>query len=405
VGTPFPDIALPLDVDESALRSFLGDLAEGYDRTALPLRSVVMTETAVLSASGVLTASCSPGGEVIAFSEPRSGRRLNVDASVPLVVPVLRRWSRDGGPIELVVEQVAPPPTDLTLLQRVLREQVEDMPGVVGVYVRDLSSGEQVGVNDRVSFSTASAIKIAIMLQAYRVLNEPLDGAAASQMWAMMVDSDNDAANHLLAVGGLGNEETGARLMTWMLHLIGLGDTFMCIGFDGEDCPEAAPPDGWLVDDSGQDRGDPLTSLDPFRQTTARDMGLLMTRLHECSLGQGPILEHFPGQITPEECQAMLGLMEHNADSRRMVAGLPAGVTVAHKTGWITDMKTDVGIVFSPGGAYVLSVFVWQEGELLDSEANSRIASLSWITYAFFNPLGTAQGPDGAATAGGSPTD
>lgn len=401
---PMPDLPLPLDIDETVLWGFLEGLAEEYDRDPLPFRAVVLTDTAVLSTSGVLTPSWSTDGPVVGFSPSRMGRRLDVTASVSLVAPALERWDRNSEAIDLVVEQVAPPETDLSLLETVLQAEVDRMPGVVGVYVRDLRTNEEIGVNERVLFSTASVIKTAIMLQVYRALDEPLEPAVAWDLAAMMVDSDNDAANRLLTIGGLGDEGAGARSMTRMLHDLGLGDSFMCIGFSGLECP-TPPPEGWLPDAASRDPAASPMPLDPFRQTTPRDMGMLLTYLYECSRGKGLILERFPGQVTAEECRAMLDLMGRNADRRRMVSGLPEGVPVAHKSGWIYDMKADAGIVFSPGGPYVLSVYVWEEEGLLDSEANRRIAGLSWITYAFFNPLGTAQDPDEAATERGNPGD
>ncbi len=116
-------------------------------------------------------------------------------------------------------------------------------------------------------------------------------------------------------------------------------------------------------------------------------MGRLLAYIYTCSLGRGPIRETFPDEVTAEECQAMIDLMLRNADRERLVAGIPEGIPVAHKSGWIPDMKADAGIVFSPGGTYVVSIFVWEPASLTDREGNPRIAALSWAVYAFFNPF------------------
>jgi hypothetical protein len=132
---------------------------------------------------------------------------------------------------------------------------------------------------------------------------------------------------------------------------------------------------------------EPVTDPDPWLQTMPREMGWLLRHLYDCGQGQGLLLELFPEAITQEKCQDMLDLMAQNADDSRMVAGLPEGIPCAHKSGWISDMKADAGIVYSPGGTYIFSVFAWEEGSLSDAQGNPRISALSWISYSFFNPF------------------
>jgi len=270
----------------------------------------------------------------------------------------------------------------MALLEEVLREQVAGMPGVVGVYVQDLEGGREVGVHDRVIFSGASVIKIAILLQTYQVLDAPPQGAVARDMWAMMVYSDNAAADRLLVLAGGGDGVRGARRMSEMLGRLGLEHSFMRDTY-GEVKPAGGRPGGRAAP-WGQE---PTTDPDDLLQTTPRDMGRLLAYIYGCTQEKGPILETFPGQVTAEECREMVDLMLQNADRERLVAGLPEGIPVAHKSGWIPDMKADAGIVFSPGRDYVVSIFVWERGSLTDSEGNPRIAALSWVVYSFFNPF------------------
>ncbi|MGB9723336.1 MAG: serine hydrolase [Chloroflexia bacterium] len=378
------DIPLPVQVNERELGLQLQLLARRYDRRALPERPFTLTDTAGLEAMGVRTPAWSPERDVVAFQSPCAGRRLDVEAALPRVEDALKAGERE--PLVLPVEEVPAPPANLSLLQEVLREQVAGMPGVVGIYVRDLRSGQETGVHEGVVFSGASVIKIAILLQAYQVLDAPPRGAVAQDLWAMMVYSDNAAADRLLALGGGGDGIRGARRMSEMLHRLGLEDTFM------KDTYGWAEPAGRLAKGRSSGRATPrgqapVTDPDPLLQTTPRDMGRLLAYIYECTRGKGPLLETFPEEVTAEECREMVDLMLQNADRERLVAGIPEGIPVAHKSGWIPDMKADAGIVFSPGGDYVVSIFVWEEGNLTDSEGNPRIAALSWIVYAFFNPF------------------
>jgi beta-lactamase class A len=75
-----------------------------------------------------------------------------------------------------------------------------------------------------------------------------------------------------------------------------------------------------------------------------------------------------------------------------ITAGLPEGTQIAHKHGWITDPKdglihsmSDVGVVYTPGGNYILSVFIHQQTQLLFDPANLMVANISKAVYNFYN--------------------
>jgi beta-lactamase class A len=85
----------------------------------------------------------------------------------------------------------------------------------------------------------------------------------------------------------------------------------------------------------------------------------------------------------------MLGWLEQNDDTTRMVAGLPPGTKVAHKSGWVEDMQADAGIVTSPGGSYVLTIYLYQKQRnsyLSDEEATPWLAAFSRLVYSAYNP-------------------
>ena len=87
----------------------------------------------------------------------------------------------------------------------------------------------------------------------------------------------------------------------------------------------------------------------------------------------------------------MLDWLRLPHDQTRMEAGLPAGVPLAHKGGWTSDMQADVGIVDSPGGRYVAAIWVYRD--LADgyvtgptSKATPYLADFSHTIWSFYNP-------------------
>lgn len=392
------EVPIRATVDEGAVRAVLEGFAARWDVPSLPLRLAQITDTRLLASEQVPVALPLDDRPLPVFVAPRPGRRLDVESAVPLVVRALREMDRR--PVPLPVKAIPAPRADPRLLSEALGKAAGEAPVVVGAYVRDLRTGEEAAWNADVVFSGASVVKIAIMVLTYASLNDPPAAIVARDLEQMMIYSDNDAANRLLAAAGKGNAVRGAYEMTALLRTLGLERSFLC-------SPYGDPSRGWCgkevvsAPQAANDR--PQTDPDPELQTTPREMGLLLEAIYWCAEGAGPLLEHLSGKIDPSECRDMLALMRQNADRDRLVAGIPPEVKVAHKSGWIPDMKADAGIVYGPSGPYVASIFVWKEGDLTDEEGNWWIAYLSWLVYSFFNPLETAPAPVGDATGPGTP--
>jgi beta-lactamase class A len=59
--------------------------------------------------------------------------------------------------------------------------------------------------------------------------------------------------------------------------------------------------------------------------------------------------------VNEDACAEMIEILKGQEHTEMIPARLPDGVEVAHKTGWITGVRHDAGIVFVPGGpTYVL---------------------------------------------------
>ena len=79
--------------------------------------------------------------------------------------------------------------------------------------------------------------------------------------------------------------------------------------------------------------------------TTARDLGVLLTGIERATVA------------SRSSCAAMKTVLLQQEFSTEIPAGLPPGIPVAHKTGWITATRHDAAIVYPPGRPpYVLVV-------------------------------------------------
>ena len=179
----------------------------------------------------------------------------------------------------------------------------------------------------------------------------------------------------------------GPLIVTQTMRDLGLENTFIAGYFKpGSGLLEAIKTPANLRDDV-------QTDLDPYNQTTPVDMGLLLQDIYQCSVGGGTLLLRFADQITPEECNQMLDLLAQDTIGVFIQGGVPEGTKVVHKHGWdpgIFHTFGDAAIVYTPGGNYVLSIFLWQEDWLLWDIGSRVISEVSKAVYNYFNPPTTS---------------
>ena len=87
-------------------------------------------------------------------------------------------------------------------------------------------------INCGVAFAGLSTMKIGIAVETYRHQELPLDAELASLMKNMLIESENAAANQLLATIGAGDPYSGALQVTDLLWSLGLSSSFLAVPFD-----------------------------------------------------------------------------------------------------------------------------------------------------------------------------
>jgi beta-lactamase class A len=80
------------------------------------------------------------------------------------------------------------------------------------------------------------------------------------------------------------------------------------------------------------------------QKTSAGDVTLLLKRLHEGTL------------LSPTSNDSFIKLLKDQKVNNRLPQGLPAGTTIAHKTGDLDGYIHDAGIVYGPNGDYIITM-------------------------------------------------
>jgi len=128
-------------------------------------------------------------------------------------------------------------------------------------------------------------------------------------------------------------------------------------------------------------------------RTTPYEMGQIYVYLEQCRQGQGVLLEKFAENLSAARCQEMIDWLKRNADHKRMLSGLPPSADVAHKSGWIPpQIQADAGNVRSPGGDFVLAVYLYQPSERYpDKVAEAWVGRFARLVYTYYNPVPISQ--------------
>jgi beta-lactamase class A len=194
------------------------------------------------------------------------------------------------------------------------------------------------------------------------------------------ITSSNDSADFLMQKL---DPSTGPLIVTQDLFNLGLKNTFIAGYFKlGSRLLKS-------FSSQANQRSDIRTDLDPYNQTTPEDMALLMEDLYQCTQGGGTLLMIYPDKLTPEKCNQMIDHLSRDNLGVFIQGGVPEGTKVAHKHGWdpgIYHTYGDVAIVYTPGGNYVLTIFLWQNNWLDWDTGSKTISDISKAVYNYFNP-------------------
>lgn len=90
------------------------------------------------------------------------------------------------------------------------------------------------------------------------------------------------------------------------------------------------------------------------------------------------MLEHREA-VGDELSGEMIDILLAVEDTTRIVAGVPVGTPVAHKSGWVRGVSHDAGIVYTPSGPIVLAILTENIPDPADGLAvNRKVARLVW---------------------------
>ena len=248
-----------------------------------------------------------------------------------------------------------------------------------GVAYRDLETGAEILLNPDAEFHAASMMKVPVMVRLYRMsesgqleMDETIEvhnefvSIYDGSPYSLTRDDDSDSTLY----ARVGSGATPRELVHLMIRRSSNLATNILI--------ELAEPDS-IASMLGAFGAQGMRVLRGVEDIPAYENGLNNTTSARGLLELYTSLGHGDA-ASPASTTEMMDILLGQEFNDAIPAGLPAGVPVAHKTGWITAVDHDGGIVLPPdGSAYVLVVLTSGVGdESITREAAAAVSRLVW---------------------------
>jgi len=265
-----------------------------------------------------------------------------------------------------------------------LKEQISKLinsQGIIAVAFKDISSGEELLLNANESFHAASTMKTPVLIEVFKQANQGKfslkDSIVVRNEFKSIVDGSvyalnaaDDSEQKLYEC--IGKKRTINELVTDMIIYSSNLATNMIIELVG------APNVMKTMRELGANSIQVLRGVEDSKAfekglnntTTANDLMIIFE-----AMAKGKI-------ISPGASQQMIEILLHQQFNKIIPARLPAGVKVAHKTGNITGVLHDSGIVFLPDGHMYILVLLSKN---IDNEetATNLLAEISEMIYKY----------------------
>jgi beta-lactamase class A len=264
-------------------------------------------------------------------------------------------------------------------LKKEITATLAEQQGTFAVAFKDLSSGKELLINAQENFHAASTMKTPVMIEVFKQVAEGKfslsDSFLIKNQFKSIVDSslyslDSTDDSETEIYRHIGEKRTLYDLMYQMIIASSNLSTNLIIDLvDAKKVTQTMRDMGakkimvlrGVEDNKAYEKG--LNNT-----TTAYDLMLIFEKIAE---GKA---------VNKKSSDAMIDILSHQEFNTIIPAELPKDVKVAHKTGSITGVHHDSGIVFLPDGRkYVLVIL--SKGLTNEEEAVKAMAKVSRMIY------------------------
>lgn len=273
----------------------------------------------------------------------------------------------------------AQPKMDMEALKGKITNELKKYNGTYAIAFKDLTTGEELSINERLSFHAASTMKTPVMIEFFKQATQGkfalTDSVLIKNEFKSIVDGSfysldsTQDSDHTL-YRQIGQKRAIQDLVYEMIIVSSNFATNIIIDL----------VDSKKVMQTMQELGaSNMQVLRGVEDTKAFQKGLNNTtnaydlRLIFEKMATGKI-------VNAETCQAMIRILLDQKFNEVIPGNLPKDVKVAHKTGSIAKVQHDSGIVFLPDGRKYVLVILSKDFD--NEEANKKmLAGISEMIY------------------------
>src|SRR5262245_24482969 len=267
-----------------------------------------------------------------------------------------------------------------SVLRRKLGAEIEKIAnshdGVMGIAIKDLTTGEEILINDQLTFPTGSSIKIPILIELHKQAAEG-KYKLTDQRWVERQDKVG-GSGVIVNFGAHTSQLSLSDLATLMIALSDNTATNM------------------LIDQVG------IANVN----RTLDELGLKQIRLRRKMIDQAASARGDENTATPREAMALMEKLYRGQVVNRQLSDdalkilkirkssaiprlLPDSVEIANKPGGIEGVACDWAVVYVPNRPYTIAVMTNYNGPVGPNgiDADEAIAKVSKLAYDYFARL------------------
>ncbi|MDX2029240.1 MAG: serine hydrolase [Blastocatellia bacterium] len=259
-------------------------------------------------------------------------------------------------------------------LRRKLAAEIEKVAaghdGVMGVAIRDLTTGEEILLNARMTFPTGSSIKIPVLIELFKQASQGRYEMTA-QRWIERQDKVGGSG----VIGNFRDHASQMSLYDLAVLMVVLSDNTAT---------------NMLIDQTGM----------PAVNATLDELGLRQIRLRRKMIDLKSSARGDENTATPHEAMTLMEKLFRGAAVSPAVSEetlrvlklrksspiprlLPSTLEIANKPGGIEGAACDWAVVYVPNRPYAIAVMTNYNGE----GADDAIARVSKLAYDYFAKL------------------
>lgn len=267
-----------------------------------------------------------------------------------------------------------------SLRSRVAARIAQAPARAVGVYYRDLTTGDSLTIGSAVRFHAASTMKVPVMIQLFRdrdagrlslddsiTVTNTFRSIVDSSPYQLDVTDDSDSTLYKR----LGQRASIRELIELMETVSSNLATNLLIARVGAKRANATAhslgADSILVLRGVEDGKAYRAGLN--NTTTARDLGMLLAGVANGTAA------------SPASCREMLATLSRQQFNEGIPAGLPAGTRVYHKTGWIEQVVYHDASLVEPTSRSRYVLVVLTAGIPKNDDAYALVRDVSRLVF------------------------